>query len=471
MSVTNKRHEYTKGLVDVERNRAAVAGEREVKAAGVRFLPPLASMCADVSSDENGYKQIRAGSALTAQGAASYGKYLSLAYFYGASGRTVDGLTGLIFSKPPTVELEAPIDYLKTNADGKGTTLRKLSEDAATEAFITPRSGFLVDHPVINERLTVAQAEQVNARPKILHYNYESIINWFYDEVNNDTRLVMVVLKENVTSREGFKVLKSTQYRVLELIDGIYHQSIYNEDGEIIQPSLLILVNGQPSPVIPFYLIETGSENKSVINDLVDANFNHYRFFADYAAKEHASAFPIFFETGASGDDTNILVGPNSKWSNLSSEANFGVLQTASDGGSMRTYLLDMESRMAALGAEMLKPRIAGAESAEAKSLDQVAQNSTVSNIATNVSEALTKAIRFCAQWLGSDQEAFIALNTDYSPSRLSGQDLTALVGSWQSGAISYDTFYANLQKGEIAGNRSAEDEMTMIETEGLGLG
>jgi hypothetical protein len=471
MSVTTTRQEYDDLLIDVKRNRDAVAGERRIKEETTEYLPPLSSMTCGFEELENGNQQIRKYHGLSPEGRASYNKYLSLAYFYGATGRTVDGLTGLIFSKEPVKELPANVEYLDTNADGKQTSLRKLAQTACTEAFISPQSAVLVDFPKVEGQMSVAQMEASNARPKILHYPFESIINWFYDVVNNELKLTFVVLMEEVTVRKEFEVVSEKRYRVLELIDGVYHQGVFKENGDIVVKTMPVLVNGQTSDEIPFYFIRVGAEMKSVINDLVDANLNHYRFFADYAAKEHASAFPIYYETGVQGNDNNVMIGPGSKWSTAVTDAQFGVLQTESDGGSMRTYLVDMEQRMAALGAEMLKPRIANAESAEAKSLDQVAQNSTTANVATNVSEAFTKAINFCSRWLGGQEDAIYSLNTDYNPAGMTAQQLTSLVAAWQGGAISYETFWQNLQKGEIgSADITAQEEQARINQDDVSL-
>jgi hypothetical protein len=471
ISVTTPRKDYDDLLKDVFRNRKAVAGERAIKKEEEEFLPPLPSMCCTSYEDENGFNVIRSNR-VTIEGRASYNIYLSLAYFYGASGRTVDGLSGLIFSKSAVCEIPTIIDYLKTNSNGKGNSLRDSAKVAVKEAMITPRSALLVDYPNTTGQSSILDVETGNLRPKILHYPYESIINWHYSVQNNEQKLTLAVLREvQETVVRRFEIEQEFQYRVLELIDNVYYQSLYDHAGSELKERKIILVNGQPSNEIPLFLIEVGAEQKAIINDLVDANLNHYRFFASYAAKEHASAFPIFYETGIIGDDENIIIGPNAKWSSTSSDAQFGVLQTASDGGSMRTYLLDMENRMAALGAEMLKPRIAGAESAEAKSLDQVAQNSTTSDVARTVSEAYTKALNFCSRWLGGVEDSIYNLNTDYNPKSMDAQTLTALIAAWQGGAISYDTFYDNLQKGEIAGNdRTAEEEKAMIVTDGTGL-
>ena len=469
-TVTEPRIEYTDQLIDVQRNRAAVAGERSVKRGGVKFLPPLASMCCSITYDENGEQQFRQSITLTTEGQAAYTKYIALASFYGATGRTVDGLVGLIFSKNPVQELPPIIEYLNENADSKGNSLRDLAKQAATEAMISPRSGILVARPSTPEGSSIADVEAQNLRPKLLSYKFEDIINWDYEVINNVEKLSLVVLCELTTKRDGFKVDVEKQYRVLELIEGVYHQSLYNDAGAQIEAVLPVTINGSTSDVIPFYFVEVGAEGKSIINDLVDMNFHHYQVSADYNSKNHFSSFTIYYETGADSSQ-NMLMGNGVKWSNRSSDATFGILQPDGNADALRISLQDDEQRMAALGAEALKPRSSGAESAEAKSLDQVAQNSTTADVAITISEALTKALNFASMWMGSTEEAVYQLNTDYNPTGMSGQDLTAMVSAYQGGAISYDTLYENLQRGEIASvERTADEERAMITNADTGM-
>ena len=469
-TVTEPRIEYTDQLIDVQRNRAAVAGERSVKRGGVKFLPPLASMCCSITYDENGEQQFRQSITLTKEGQAAYTKYIALASFYGATGRTVDGLVGLIFSKQAVQELPDSIQYLDENADSKGNSLRDLAKKAATEAMISPRSGILVARPSTPEGSSIADVEAQNLRPKLLSYKFEDIINWDYEVVNNVEKLSLVVLCELTTKRDGFKVDVEKQYRVLELIEGVYHQSLYNDAGAQIEGVLPVTINGSNSDIIPFYFVEVGAEGKAIINDLVDMNFHHYQVSADYNSKNHFSSFTIYYETGAESGQ-NMLMGNGVKWSNRNTDATYGILQPDGNADALRISLQDDEQRMAALGAEALKPRSSGAESAEAKSLDQVAQNSTTADVAITISEALTKALNFASMWMGSTEEAVYQLNTDYNPTGMSGQDLTAIVAAYQGGAISYDTLYENLQRGEIASvERTADEERAMITNADTGM-
>jgi hypothetical protein len=470
--VKQPRQEYTDLLPSMKKNRLAVAGQRAVRDAGTECLEPLASMLCETNYDPvNGFASISYHSSMTAEGRAKYNKYLSNAYFFGATGITVSGYTGLISSKKPVKEIPSSVEYMDNNINGKGQSLRSFSDEAVNEAFTTVRSGILVARPSTPIGASEADVEAGNLRPKLLHYKFESIINWDYEVINNEEKLSLLVLVEATTERKGFKVECKKQYRVLELIDGIYHQSLYNDDCELIELVLPVIINGSTSDTIPFYWIVAETETKAVIDDLVDANFEHYNIYADYGSKLHYSSFIIYYETGVNGgENNNMVIGNAVKW-NGGQDASFGVLQPDGNADSHRIALQDTELRLAALGAEMLKPRTSGAESAEAKSLDKVAQNSTTANVAITVSDAITQALNFASKWMGGTEDAKYLLNTDYNPQGLTGQDLTALIGAWQSQGISYETFYENLQKGEIASpDRSVEDEQALITNAGTGL-
>ena len=464
--VTKPRKEYLDKLPDVTRNRAAVAGQRAVKKGGTTYLEPLASMmCESIIND--GSQTIRYTSTLTPEGQAKYNKYLSNAYFYGATGRTVSGLSGLIASKKPVKEIPTAISYIEDDVNGKGQSLRDFTNDAVNEAFTSTWSGILVARPTTPEGSSVMDEELNNLRPKLLHYKFESIINWDYETINNEEKLSLLVLMESKTVRDGFEVKSEDQYRVLELIEGIYHQSLYDCKGQLVEESSPVIFNGELSTEIPFYWIEAETKEKAVIDDLVDANFEHYNIYADYGSKLHYSSFIIYYETGVHGESNNMIIGNAVKW-NGGQDAKFGVLQPDGNADSHRIALQDTEQRMAALGAEALKPRTSGAESAEAKSLDKVAQNSTTANVAITVSDAVAKALNFASRIMGGSEDAVFMLNTDYNPTAMTSQDLTALVAAWQGNAISYNTFYENLQRGEIASSdRTSEDEQELIETTG----
>lgn len=463
--VKHQRAEYTNMLASMEKNRLAVSGQRAVRAAGTKCLAPLASMlCSTNYHQSSGVTSVSYSAIMTSEGLAKYNKYLNNAYFFGASGITVSGMSGLISAKKPVKNLPASVEYLNDNANGKGQTLRDFTTDAVNEAFTTVRSGILVARPSTPAGASELDVEQQNLRPKLLHYKFESIINWDYTTVNNEEKLSLLVLVEQTTERKGFEVETVNQYRVLELIENVYHQSLYDEDGNIVNEPAPVIVNGSKTNEIPFYWIVAETQTKAVIDDLVDANYEHYNIYADYGSKLHYSSFIIYTETGVqNGNSTNVIIGNGVKW-NGSDNASFGILQPDGNADSHRLALQDTETRMAALGADMLKPRASGAESAEAKSLDKVAQNSTTANVAITVSGAVTQAINFASRWMGGTEDTEYMLNTDYNPTGMDANMLNALWATTLAGGMSYQTFYENIQRGEIANTeRTADEEQALI--------
>jgi hypothetical protein len=64
-----------------------------------------------------------------------------------------------------------------------------------------------------------------------------------------------------------------------------------------------------------------------------------------------------------------------------------------------------------------------------------------------------------------TDEQVSLQLNTDFSTKGLSANDLTAIVGAWQSGAISRETMTDLFRRGEVLPEgRSAEEESKLIQ-------
>ena len=69
------------------------------------------------------------------------------------------------------------------------------------------------------------------------------------------------------------------------------------------------------------------------------------------------------------------------------------------------------------------------------------------------------------AEWEGVSGDIEVSLNTDFTDTKINAQDLTALMGAWQSGGISHETFLHNMKKGEvIPDDVSVEDEKSRID-------
>ena len=126
---------------------------------------------------------------------------------------------------------------------------------------------------------------------------------------------------------------------------------------------------------------------------------------------------------------------------------------------------------MATLGARILAPERKVSETAQAAAIHQAGENSVLASIAQSISIGLTHCMEWMANWAGVPGPISVEINRVYLPNSLTYQDVQALVQSWQAGAISHETLFSNLVKGDvIASDVSFQDEMERIELNTPGL-
>jgi len=117
------------------------------------------------------------------------------------------------------------------------------------------------------------------------------------------------------------------------------------------------------------------------------------------------------------------------------------------------------ERQMVALGARLIEKGSATKTATEAAS-DNAAEHSVLSLVASNVSEAYTKALQFAAEYMGATGECVYALNQDFIEARLDPQTLAELVKSWQAGAITDADLWAQLRRYGLIDAEKTDDEI-----------
>jgi len=119
---------------------------------------------------------------------------------------------------------------------------------------------------------------------------------------------------------------------------------------------------------------------------------------------------------------------------------------------------------MASLGAQLLQSQKSGVEASDTVRLRQNAEASTLVSTVKTVERAIESALQVMAEWDGITGDISVKLNTDFVDTKINAQDMTSLMGAWQSGAISHETFLFNMRRGEILDpNTSIEDERDRI--------
>ena len=476
MGINATHSDYDASAGAWNRARDVVAGEDAVKRAGVRYLPRL-----DAQTDDE------------------YAAYVARASFFNATARTADGFLGLIFRRAPFVRLPddgaaigAAMAAFRNDVDMLGTSLFGYGKNVVSEVICVGRAGTLMNYE-----------DQVEQRVYATLYAAESILNWRVERINGRNIPTLIVLyepmEEVTAARDGgaggaTKIVE--QIRVLRLVPGedvsgvkrkpyFCQVELWREAEKkagqdksewVLMETKIPSRRGKPLPLLPFVFHGPRHARPAVdklpLGDIIAVNLDHYRLDADYKHGVHFTALPTAWVSGFDKADT-LRIGSSTAWVSATSGATAGFLEFTGQGLSTFERAMDRDERLlAVLGSRLLESQKRVGETAQAIELRQSGENSILSSLASSVSESLTQVLRWAYWWYSTeewpddvtDADALLELNTDYSTTTMSAQELAALVQSWQSGAVSQDTMHELMRKGEILPDgRTNQEEARLI--------
>jgi hypothetical protein len=442
MPVNSQHRDYKVTLPQWQRCRDTYDGTDAVKARATQYLPLLEGMDS---------------------GGAAYFGYLARALFYPAVARTVQGLAGLTFAKPPTVlNVPEPIQADFNDITLTGISLGGFGLLSTIETLITGRVGTLIDMP---------EVQAAGARPYWVQYIAEQVINWRVTRINGQQVLTRVVLFEIVEKpgSDTFEPKTQHQYRVLELVprsnssDLMYTVTLHIQDekdkdkfnaGTVRIP----LRRGQPLTFIPFTFTNARSITPDVehppLIDLVDVNLSHFRTSADHEHGAHFTALPTPWISGHKLPEgqSQLAIGSGNAWV-LDKDAQAGMLEFSGAGlKSLSDLKEEKRNLMTSLGARMLETPKNAAEAAQTVRLRHAGEASAMSVLADACSQSITQSMRYHLFWSGMEMPSAERVKVTLNPEimeDLSADEIRMLVETWQKKGISKQTLYYNLQWGE----------------------
>jgi hypothetical protein len=485
MSVATPHRAYTQALLGWEALRDAYAGARAVKGRGA-----LAPAVRGNTLTATRYLPRPAGLTQDAQ----YEAYKARAVFLGATERVVHGVTGAIFRREPTIEAPALLTPQLEDVTQTGVPLRTFAEQIVRETLLMGRCGILVDFPQ-GEPLPDSRVQPPPglSRPYWVTYPTETIVNWRTMQRQGDTVLSLVVLRECVPVPQGpwgtdefFVAEEQTQYRVLRLDErGRYEVSLWVEvPGPAPQTGPLLVRTqtwvplrlGEPLDFIPFVFLAPFSlepaVEKSLLDALVEINYQYYRHSADYEHALHMTALPTAYICSSLMEvQSEMVIGGSFAWIIPDSTATVGMLEFHGQGLQSHEHAMEADLKnMAALGGRLLEGRPLVEETATAVMARTQGTDSPVQSLVTTVSHGLTQALQLHAWWDGrtedvDDTSIHMTLNSDLIAQPLDAQMLIALMQMVLNDTMTYETFYFNLERGEITRPMiSVDEERALLE-------
>lgn len=459
MPVSTQHPAYAAAATRWRRNRDCVAGRDAVHAAGARYLKPLWLDGSKESLER-------------------FESYRDFARWYAAPERTTNSLVGAVFRKgPEKQELPDQIDYLIENADGAGVSLTQLGKEIVGEQLEVGRVGLLVDYPPAEPGASLE--DSANRRAFISIYQAEAIINWRVSQIDGQSVLTLVVLKETEeTDEDEFSHESKDRYRVLRLTPEGYSQQVYDDNGDPVGPPIFPRQDdGNVWRSIPFVIIGSDDNratvDKAPLSHLCDTALAFWRTSADDAENDHIHGqltlgitCSMSFEDWKAANPDGVKVGSR-QGIYLGENGSFQTA-TAPESGKLPKTLESLRLEMAELGAQIIQ-KGAQNQTAEAARIDAAAESSVLTNVVGNASEGIEQCLEWACLFMGGDPAAVeYALNQEFFDQTIGPQEAVALVTLWQEGVIAKADARNRLRKGGIIeADRTDEDIDGELATQG----
>lgn len=401
-------------------------------------------------------------------------QYKKRAVFYQVAGYTARGLNGLLFSKYP--KFEAPgLEYLGVNADGAGISIYQQAQDTAEDIIKKGRAGLFVSYPKTQGGVSRADIDNMRVFATIHEIDAEQIINWRTETVGAQVKLSLVVFTESVDELEDKYTTKPVeQIRELALENGLFIVRKWRKDDKhewyVAEESIPVDGSGSTWSEIPFTFV--GSENNAPNADsppmqtLAEINKGHYRNSADYEDNVYYCGQAQPWMSGINQNHIDVMKENNMY---VGSREVLGVpeggafgFESAEPNTMVREAMQDKLEMMIGLGARFIQPGGVAKTAQEARG-DQAVQHSVLSLISSNLSEAYTTCLKWCAQYMNvnyTDKMVFETTQDFVSPTA-TAQDIQAMVAGFVQGAIPVGSYFRWLQRHGLEESDKTIEEFT----------
>lgn len=329
---------------------------------------------------------------------------------------TKEGLSGLIFTKDPVIELPSEMEYLMDDTTGTGVNIWQFSQSSASEVLQLGRYALLPEFH--NE----------NKKAYLKPYAAEAIEHWRVAMINGIVQPWMIKLAEwiEAPSDDPFSDEKIKQYLVLLLEpenDGwVYRQEIWREvvdqklrrsDWQVVDRITPVDANGQTFDYIPLQFI--GSVNNDWVvdfqplYDIAVLNVGHYKNSADYEESIFITGQPfLVINTGDVGSlDEFKQANPNgirfgSRSYMTVGSGGDGKLLQANANQLVSQAMKEKLEQAAQIGARLIESA-GGRETAEAAKIRYGSQHSALYTLTSNISWGVEKALKTVCRFMGVD--------------------------------------------------------------------
>lgn len=360
---------------------------------------------------------------------------------------------------------------LVDNIDTKGNSLTAFSRLFFHGAIAKGMRGILVDHPVVNGIMSVADVRSRNLRPYWVDVGAEDIIALYSVYMDGVETIAHVRIKECFVQRDGYSETFVSRIREFD------RPMIQRDDGSwTLGPTVWRLfesrgagwemigegmVNRNGNYDIPFVVFWTGerlpdNEVQPPLLDLADMQIELYRSMSRKEEILTYAGSPMLAAVGIAAPDGDEVVRVGPKTILYAPPSATGgqtgweyVTPDAAWGTEVRNDIESIIQDMKRLGMQPLTPK-SGNVTATATSVESSMAHSQVQSWAGGLKDVLEQAMVYTTQWLRIADTVTVSVNTDFSVEPYAQAPLDALDKGRQRRDISRGTYWRGLQRFDV---------------------
>lgn len=426
--------------------RALMAGTEAMRKAGKTYLPQEAAESVD-----------------------SYNARIARSFLFNAFGKTVEDMTGKVFTKPIVLKDDVPsqlVDFAE-NVDQTGRHINVFARDVMLDAF-QPGIGFILADmpPALPAGSTLADEQAAGLRPYLVYIPVERVLGWKSQSVAGAETLTQFRFTETVSEPDGeFAEKEVEQIRVLE--QGTWRTFRKGKDAAgkdvWIQHAAGTTAIVDRIPVTPVYLKRSGfMTGTPPLAKLAELNVAHWQSSSDQRNILHVARVPILFMAGFTEDDT-VEIGASKAVRSSKADAKMAYVEhtgAAIDSGA--ADIKELELQMQAMGLQLLIDG-PGGQSATGEIRDDAKENSPLAMMAGALGDAIEQSLAFMAEFagLGKDKGGSVVVNTDFG---ISTMDVPQVIAAFSAGLIDAQTAVDELKRrGFLSDDVDAEVVMERL--------
>ena len=247
----------------------------------------------------------------------------------------------------------------------------------------------------------------------------------------------------------------------------IYHNELYNEQGELIESSTP-RANGQflnEIPVVIYGSDFNGPEySKPPMYDLSEINLGHFVLDCDNRSNLHYHGQGMtVVKTDMDMDEFNeknpLGLDTGAQGMNIVKQGDDVVKVQIDATGAIPAEMLRDQERMIQIGAQVVQNQAAN-QTLGAKIIETNGSTSTLARISHNTSEGIEKNLRWLADFIGDTGDIEYKINDKFITDEMTPEKINAHIALVQGGILPSDTLYETARQAGF----TKDDNMTIQE-------